>query len=358
MKKTILIFLLILISLSVGACSGRRIIASGWSEITLKDDIIYFPLGPRVHALNLKDGSQIWQYPLEDENGAGFYAAPVLANQDKQLILASYDSNLYSLDPDSGQKMWTFEEASNRYIASPLVTADMIYAPSSDNNLYAVDFNGNGQWVFETEKPIWATPAWSENCQCIYLASMDRTLYAIDPEDGSLLWKSEDLEGPVVSQPAVSDTGLILVSSFANEIIALDETSHQIAWRFPTADWAWAKPVIDGEQVYASDLSGTIYAIDLDSGDPLWQLQPGGEIVAAPLLVDDQIYFSTASSSLVVVSKEGVIQRNQPIDGTLYSSPVSDGDTILLAPTEAEFYLLALNQNLVQIWGFPPSEDK
>jgi outer membrane protein assembly factor BamB len=185
---------------------------------------------------------------------------------------------------------------------------------------------------------------------------MDRYLYALDAENGTLLWKSEDLGGPIVSPPAISETGLIIISTFDNEVIALDENSHDVEWRFSTSDWAWGSPFIDNDQVYVSDISGVIYALELATGDIIWQIQPGGGIYDAPVVLEDQIYFSTDSSSLVVVSKDGVIQRNQPIEGKLYAGPVSGGDKLLLAPSESEYYLIAMNINGVQTWGYPPAE--
>ena len=362
-KKIFFIVLLAVLALTLGACSGnRRVTATGWSGITTKDEVVYFSYGPHVYALNSKNGSQIWQFPTEQINGVDFYAAPMFANQDTQLIIGGYNNTIYSIDPKSGQKRWEYvvpkkDNEKTRFIASPLVTDQAIFAPASDNKLYAVDFDGLALWTFETEDPIWASPALSETCSCVYLASMDHYLYALSQENGELLWKSEDLGGPIVGQPAVSETGLVLVSTFNNEVIALDEESHQAVWRFQTADWAWANPVIDGEQVYASDISGTFYSLDLASGELIWQLQPGGGIFSAPLVEDGQIYFSTYSkdtSNLVVVSSEGVVQRNQPIDGKLYASPAANGDNILLAPSEAEYFTIALNQNGVQVWGFPP----
>ncbi|NQS91258.1 MAG: PQQ-binding-like beta-propeller repeat protein [Chloroflexi bacterium] len=285
-----------------------------------------------------------------------FYAAPVFADNDSQLIVGGFNNVLYSINPVNGSELWAFRGAENRYIAPPLVTEDGIFAASADNSLYAVDFDGLLRWEFETDDPLWASPIWSENCGCIYQVSMDRVLYAIDPDNGKLLWKTEDLGGPIVSQPVISEDGLIILSTFDNEVIALDETRHSVEWRFHTSDWAWASPVIDGEQIYASDIGGTFYALDLASGKLLWQLQPGGGIYSAPLVADGLIYFSTDASSLVVVSQDGVVQRNQPIDGKLYASPIVAENKLLLAPSEAEFFLVALNESGVQVWGYPPAK--
>jgi outer membrane protein assembly factor BamB len=365
-KKILLILIISLLAVILGACSsGRRVLATGWSGITTREDVVYFSYGPHAFAVNLDNGSQRWQFPLEPIKNLDFYATPVFADEESQLILASYFDAVYSVDPATGLENWSFSIADDnpntktRFIAAPLATKDTIYAPASNKILYALDFDGALKWKFETEEPIWASPVESATCGCIYLASMDHHLYALDPEDGKLLWKSEDLGGPIVSKPVVSETGLVLVSTFGEEVIALNEESQEVVWRFQTADWAWANPVIDNEQVYASDISGQFYALDLATGELIWQVQPGGEIVSPPLVKDDLIYISTTlknDSNLVVISSEGVVQRNLPIENKLYASPATNGDKILLAPSEAKYYLLALNMNGAQIWGFPPAD--
>jgi outer membrane protein assembly factor BamB len=361
-KKFLFIMLLVLLSLGLGACSGRRIVAAGWSGVTSNEDTVYFAYGPQAYAISLKNGVQQWQYPAEPINGVDFYAAPVLTPDGEQLILVSYKNEIHSVDPNSGLKKWTYSVPADarsavRFIDSPLIKDGMIFAPASNNTLYALNLAGTLQWEFQTEDPLWASPVWSENCQCLYQVSMDRHLYAIGAEQGALRWKSEDLGGPIVSSPAVSDSGLIIVSTFNNEIIALDETKQAVEWRFSTSNWAWASPVIDGDQVYVSDISGNFYALELASGAVMWQIQPGGGIYDAPLVKEDLIYFSTDASNLVVVSQEGVVQRLQPVEGKLYTSPVSGADKLLLAPSESEYYLLALNESGVQAWGYPPAED-
>lgn len=362
MKKPLLIILLVLLALVLGACSGRRVVTAGWSGVIADEETVYFSYGPQAYAVSLANGVQQWQYPVEPITGLDFYAPPALTPDGDQLILASYKNEIHSVDPTNGILKWTFEVSADsrsvvRFIDSPLATTDAIYAPASNNILYALDLDGNLLWEYETDDPLWASPVWSESCGCLYQASMDHHLYALDAEGGTLLWKSEDLGGPVVSPPAISDSGLIIISTFNNEVLAITEEDQSVAWRFKTANWAWGSPLIDGDQVYVSDISGDFYALDLESGAVIWQIQPGGGIFDAPLVVDDLIYFATDSSSLVVVNRDGVVQRNQPFEGKIYAGPVSSGEKLLLAPSESEYYLIALNLNGVQAWGYPPADN-
>ncbi|MBS1249412.1 MAG: Desiccation/radiation resistance protein [Chloroflexi bacterium] len=358
MKKILVLTLtLIIITLSLSACgSGRRVATSSWAELTTDQDTAYLAAGPQVYAVNLNNGSLKWQYPPEIDPKISFYAAPVLTD-DGQLIVGGYDNVLYSLDPANGNLNWTYEEAQGRYIGRPLVTPEGIFAPSADGNLYAINFQGQELWEpFPTEEPIWAEPISAEDCECIYVASMDHRIYAIDPQKGTLLWKTEGLGGSIVSAPSVSDSALY-ASTFDQEIIAIDTDTQSITWRFETKDWAWASPVLDGDQLYVSDIAGNFYALDATNGEQLWQIQPGGEIVSPPLVLDEKIYFGTSDGAFIIAGRDGTIQQNNTLEGKLYSSPVATGDLVLVAPTEQENLLLGYDPSGVQKWSFTLSEE-
>lgn len=355
-KYFIFLITLLTFSLTFSACSGRRLSASGWPGMMTTEDTAYVAAGQFIYAVNLENGTLRWQFPTEADSDVTFFGAPALT-EDGQLIVTSYDSNVYSLDPDNGTENWVYGEAEDRFVAGPLVTSGGIFVASADHNLYAIDFQGQQLWpAFETGEPIWAPPSSTEDCDCVYLASMDHHIYAIDMEDGSLRWQTEDLGGPIVSMPTIAEDNTVYASTFANQVLAIDGEDHSVLWRFETEDWAWASPALDEDQIYASDLTGTFYAIDRQSGDQLWQVQPGGKIVSAPLVTEEFIYFGTEEGSLVVVNRDGTVQRNQPIKGKLYTSPAGAGELILVAPTDGESLLIAFDQNGVQQWAFSPSD--
>lgn len=356
-KTTFLLLTLIILSLTAAGCTGRRITTSGWPGLTVHGDQAYLASGPHVYAINLDSGTLKWRFPAEAQGEMTFYAPPAVLDED-QLILAGYDDILYSINPENGKENWSFVGPRDRLIAEPLVTDKAIFVTSADHNLYAVDHQGNQLWEpFETGEPIWAAPAWSEDCECVVIASMDHKVYAVDPETGSEIWQTEDLGGPIVSKPAISEDGILYVSTFDNEVVAMDVETLRVRWRFTTEDWSWAGPVIDGDQLYVSDLSGNFFALDRSAGKQLWVLNPGGRIVSAPLVMKDMIYFGTDQGSLVVASREGAIQRSQDLTGKIYTSPDGNQEIFLVAPTEHDQLLLAFDENGAQLWNFSPAED-
>ena len=359
MKKSLLFIIpLLMLSILAGGCTGRRVITSGWPGVTVTEDVAYVASGPHVYAVNMNSGTLKWRFPAETQRDVTFYAPPTVLDED-QLIIAGYDDTLHSVNPANGKENWSYTAPTDRLISAPLVTEEGIFFTSADHYLYGVDHQGNELWApFATEEPIWASPVTYPGCECVYIASMDQRIYAVGIDDGSQLWKTEALGGPMVSKPALSEEGTLYVSTFANEILAIDAQTQAVSWRFETEDWAWASPVIAGDLILGSDLSGNFYAINRESGQQEWMINPGGKIVAAPLVKDDLVYFGTDQGSLVVSNREGVIQRNQEVTGKIYSSPAgSESGLVLVAPTDHDQMLLAFDENGARVWDFTPSDE-
>jgi eukaryotic-like serine/threonine-protein kinase len=356
-----ILFIIILIAIAISACAGgssRRVVASGWAGIAADDETAYLAYNTHVYAINLANGTERWRYPSEPDPAVTFYSSPALT-EDGQLIIGGYNHTIYSLDPVNGQLNWTFEDSEGRFISDPLVTENGIYTPSTDTHLYALDFKGKPLWrePYATEKEIWAQPASDPNCDCIYLASMDHNVYAIDSQSGSLIWVTEDLGGAIVGAPAISEEDGVFVGTFAEELVALDLDSGNELWRFAALDWIWGGAALNEENLYFGDLSGTFFALDPVTGLQRWNIQPGGAIVDTPLVTEDAVYMTAEEGLLVSVTPDGVINWQQTFEGNTYSSPILANDILLIATTQPDALVVALDTNGVQKWSFGESEE-
>ncbi|MEA3350909.1 MAG: PQQ-binding-like beta-propeller repeat protein, partial [Chloroflexota bacterium] len=333
----LIILATLLITATLSACTGRRrLVASGWAGVTTDAESAYMAYNNHVYAIDLANGNERWRYPAEPDTNITFFAPPALTS-DGQLIVGGYDSVLYSLNPKNGQVNWKYKEATGRFIAGPLVTESGIFAPSTDQNVYAVDFDNQPLWnPFPTEKEIWASPTADPECECIYVSSMDHHVYAIDAQNGSEIWKTENLGGSIVGTPALSSDQVLYIGSIAKEMVALDTKDGSELWRFPTEDWVWAGPAISEDMLFFGDLSGTFYALNRQSSELVWKIQPGGSIVGTPLVTDDAIYFTNEDGALISVSPEGTIRWQENFDGNTYTAPAAAGDLILVSTSQPE----------------------
>jgi outer membrane protein assembly factor BamB len=354
-KKYFLPITLILFSIFISACSSAAYASTSWHGLAANSDTAYLAVGTQVYAIDINTGSEDWRYPSKANPKITFYTNPVLTI-DGQLIVPSYDHKLYSINPATGSENWIFSGSTQRLIGSPLVTQDMIYQPSADGSIYAVDMSGNQVWVQETGGPLWAQPASISDCGCVYVASMDHTVYSFDASTGRLLWQSPELGGALVGSPAVSSDGVLFVGTFGSEMIALDATNGSIKWRYTTEDWVWSGPVLENNILYFGDLSGYFYALNATDGTSQWRLQPQNSVVDKPVIIEDKIYLTTEGDTFFIISTAGDIVNSRVIGGLIYSSPVIVGDTILVAPTNFESLLVALNLDANQKWTFTPTK--
>ena len=353
--KSLLFSISILVLAGIlSACTGAGVATTSWPGLTVDGDTGYLAYLQHVYAINLTNGSEKWRFPAEPGRNQSFYAAPILTS-DGQLIAGGYDFKLYSIDPTTGQLKWTFEGATDKYIASPLVTDQAIFAPSADGVLYSVDFNGNLLWSYDTEGPLWSQPTTDEACDCIYLASMDHSVYAIDSATGELKWKTEEQGGAFAGTPAYGEQDSLFVGNFNNKLLALNAENGKTQWEFLTQNWVWSGPALQENILYFGDLNGDFYSVDAASGQQLWKLSPSSPILGTPLVVADKVYYTVEAGIIYAVDTSGAPLWNTTVGGKLYAPPVADGDLILVTPIEGTALLIALNQQGAQQWSFSPA---
>lgn len=349
--KVLLLSLLLLAGLMLSACTGNAsALASSWPGVTVDQTTAYIAYNQQVYAIDTTSRTEKWRFPAETNNNTTFYAGPVLTS-DNQLIAGSYNHSLYSINPANGSQNWVFAGAKSRYIGSPLAGPDAIYAPNSDNSLYALDYSGNLLWSFKTGGPLWATPVSDPDCSCLFVPSMDHFLYSIDAKTGLQQWKSEDLGGSLVGTPAYVD-GFLYAGTFNSEMLALDATNGKIVWRTKTDGWVWGGPLHHEGKLYFGDVNGSIYAIDVADGGISWKLTPDGPVSEPPLLTADGLYFSTQSGSLVALTLDGTIRWNIPVGGKLHTTPALAGELILAAPVGTDELFFAYNASGAQQWPY------
>lgn len=354
-KILLLTLSLILLAVALSACGGSFYSATSWPGLTANEEYAFVAYNPYVSAVDLNSGEEVWRYPEKADAKITFFADPALTS-DGQLLVPSYDHNLYSLNPENGRENWIFSESSDRLIASPLVTEEGIFQVSADGNLYALDFDGNLNWKFETGGPVWARPASNEDCTCLFVASMDHHVYAVNAITGDLLWQSDDLGGAIVGTPAFDHNDTVIVGTFGSEIIALDAKTGNVTWRFGTQGWVWSGGLLHEDAYYVGDLSGYIYSINAATGEQNWRLQPGGAIIGSPLLANEQLIFSSENETVFFISLDGNVLDSRVVGGTLYATPLAASDLIIIAPISSEFLLAALTPTGAQQWTYMPEK--
>lgn len=121
-------------------------------------------------------------------NTAGSIVADLKAD-DYGVYVASTDTKLYCLDPNSGHIIWQYF-AQHPLTESPTVTATRVYQAVPEVGLVALD-KKNGR---EDRQPLWiahgVAQILSEDDRCVYVRLDNREIAAIDKRTGKQLFHS------------------------------------------------------------------------------------------------------------------------------------------------------------------------
>lgn len=346
------------------SCSGGSAEFS-WYGLTVDDGVAYLAANQQVFALDLEGGAKLWAFPPEPDDKIGpFYATPVVLD-DLIIVGDAREGKLYGLERASGVERWMVETES-RIVDGITRFGDDVVAGDGQGNIYVVAADGSSRvtdaasnpWpLFSAQKGIWAPPLADPERGIIYLVSLDHHVYALDMQEGDLVWDFE-AEGSLVGTPALSN-GLLYVGSFDRKLYAIDVQTGRASWHFEASNWIWGSPLVQGGVVYFGDLDGYVYVRNAQSGAEVWTFEAEGEIRATPLLADGVLYVGTGAKNVYALEAEtGTQLWKQATDGPIYSQIHLQDGLLLVSPLKAKVKLIALDpEGGAQRWAFP-SEDQ
>ena len=360
-KQLMLLLIVVLLALLVSGCRGTGAVAAGWPGVTIQGDTAYIADNQAIYSIDLSNnGRQLDTYPAEAIRGATFYHPPVLLDE-ANLLEGGYNNKIYQIDLEDGSSAEFFTEAKNRWIGSPLLVEDTLYAPNSNGTLYALTLDGESIWEFETDAAIWAAPVYADGR--LYVASQDHHLYAINANTGDLIWDA-DLGASAVSSPVLAEDGTLYLGTFGSEVFAIDSKGGAVLWKVNTEGWVWGSPVIGPENtLFVTDLNANLYAIDTFEHAILWekQVDSGTSITGSALLYNDALFVATRSGVVASYDLQGERLWKEDLGeeaGEFYGTPVATGDgTILVSAVGAGNIIYAYNTSLEPLWQFTPQKN-
>jgi outer membrane protein assembly factor BamB len=167
-------------------------------------------LGGSVFALNINDGSVLWQY----RTGGKIFSSPLVF--DGLVYFGSWDKTFYAVELETGKLKWKFHGAET-FSISPVAANGRVFVGNDDLKMYCLDA-GSGRLLWKTplNSPVpllTSSPAVEGNM--LFVGSSDANVYAIDTRNGAIKWKYKT-QRPIVSSPAVSLSGVCVGSQDGN----------------------------------------------------------------------------------------------------------------------------------------------
>jgi outer membrane protein assembly factor BamB len=350
-KYLLLVGMIIIASLFLSGCASGGVSMNSWPGVSVHGDTIYVS-NQVLYALRTTDGTLKWQYP-EKASAKNLIYSPALALDD-QVLVGDYGGVLRNINPNTGTQAWTFEESDSRYIASPVKAGDLLLAPSTDGNLYALNTNGAIQWTFSPGQAIWTQPV-SDGTN-VYLTSMDKKLYAIQLNDGAKIWEM-DMGAVSMVAPVLSEDGnLVYISTLANKILAVNTVSGSKAWEYETTKAVWSQPFLQDGKLYFGDNAGFVTSLDAVNGSKVWSADMGSPVISGGAALSNGLVFATEGGDVISITPDGSKQWTRTVEGQIYSNLVVNNDQVLIALTKGSQLLICFDANGNQVWTFTPGK--
>lgn len=300
------------------------------------DGTIYVAAGSTLRAVD--PGGQLeWSA----HTGGVARSTPAIA-PDGTIYVATDDSDasLLAVDP-AGRVQWILGGL-GRILSSPAIDRDgTIYVASLDSTLYALDPAGRRKWAFHARGAFhFSSPALSAD-GAIIVGAEDGRLYAVDP-DGRERWTFQT-DGRIWSSPAIALDGAIYFGSHDGHIYALTADGEQ-QWSVDLGEEVWSSPAIGADGTIYVGARG-VHALD-PTGRRKWSFEgafPSTRVVSTPLVAaDGSIYFSGADGRVWALDVDGSPKWDYQTRSRLFASPAIGLDgTVYGASYDSTLYAIA-----------------
>jgi outer membrane protein assembly factor BamB len=172
---------------------------------------------------------------------------------------------------------------------TPTPAKAVVYVGGQDNNLYALNAqNGNLIWKYKSGGNFsYSAPTLVNGI--LYSTNVDHNLYALDAASGKLKWKFA-AASTVISSPAVVN-GIVYFGSDDHYIYAVDAISGNLKWKYQTTQNVDSNPAVSNGVVYIGCADGNLYALDAIAGNLKWKYYTGSPIVESSVVVSNNVIF-------------------------------------------------------------------
>ena len=286
-----------------------------------------------MYALDLRSGKTLWTFPT----GMRIVGSPAVS--EGVVVFGSANYNIYGLDAQTGNELWHITTA-QAVMGAATIHEGVAYIGGGDGRMFAIDIHtGKVKWSFDELKNYVLTRPLVYRDK-LYFGCWDTHLYALNLDDGSLVWKWNNGKGNPKLSPAsvwpVAADGKIFITAPDRYFTCLDAETGDVVWR--TNQYKVRETVglsEDGQTVYSKCMWDTIVAIHttphyttLHNTTPVTRWVTHADFgyehnPAMPLEKDGTLWVSTKNGLLLGMDAEtGKVLFRHKIGNSILNTPL------------------------------------
>lgn len=208
-----------------------------------------------------------------------------------------------------------------------------------DSALYSLDrATGAVRWVYK-ETPVSTSPVIADGM--IYFGDEFGVLYAAEKRTGSVSWRFQTGKtwsgmniSPILSLSVSGN--LILASTVAGDVYALNMTSRKEKWKFK-ARRAVFSFAATADTVYGASEDGNLYAVSSRKGKEKWRFAAKA-LYSSPSIAGGKVLFRTANNVVAVDAGSGQMEWIFPATSRSRSSIAVAHDSAYFGDEDGNFY--------------------
>lgn len=158
-----------------------------------------------IYVNDAQTGEEVSKLEIES------YISNSVIIRDGVAYVAHYENRVEAFNLSDGKNLWSFEDRSFPYFASPAVTDSMVIAPGQGKRTYAIDRKtGEEIWNFRSASSADGSPVVAGGY--VIFGADDGILYFLDEKTGEEAWRYE-IGDDIKTSPAIVRDSLIVGAS-------------------------------------------------------------------------------------------------------------------------------------------------
>jgi outer membrane protein assembly factor BamB len=269
---------------STGAAIGESSPAYGNGVVYIGD------LNGWLNALNAVDGQKLWAFKTNGE----IKSSPVVVGN--QVLIGSYDENLYSLSARTGKLLWKFK-TNGPVHSTPSIANGMAFIAGCDELFRAIRID-DGKEVFNVSSGAYtgASPALKDGSA--FYGTFDNEVLSVNLAAKQITWRYEHPQRkfPFYSSAAVTSDRVVIGGR--DKMVHGLTMQGKAVWTFMTRARVESSPAIAGGRVYIGSNDGRFYVLSLSDGTKLWEFDAGAPLSASPAIANGRIVIGSQDGRL------------------------------------------------------------
>lgn len=235
------------------------------SPPVISDGVMFIPTGGGLYAVNLLDGTEKWFYETPDTS---IWGTPAVTSE--MVVFGTPEGGLYALNKDDSTVEWSKSYSTSitskiGYDGTTIYAAHGQLGPDGSALEAITAADGTSKWTFSLTYRSLAKPTIHNGTlytvdQTDYTEPDPALIYAIDPTDGTEIWRSSIYTG------RYPQGGVSISSNLNMGYVGSWDRSNQ------------------------SDSNGAIQAIDLSDGSNVWVEDRSRQVHGPPAVHDGTVY--------------------------------------------------------------------